>query len=333
MGENDEREPPPPGFADLGDGRLLSLDRASADDCRAAAAWLAKHYPQHAQDPATGRHGPIYNMGYELTREARGGMPRGWSMGQRALVLILADICNDRTRRPPARMDVSPQLLEELGITPGGLRNILTSLAADGFEFRVAAGKDKRGLPVFAHRGHAVDYQFPEIPPRASEGALNDAPLPVDNPSETATEGASVSAPSDSKAHPSMDLSSGKAHPSMLKGASVDAPLTTMTPSSKDDARRVGDPIADKLGQDQRQDQDQEPSVRNSQNRRVPDGPETVADEAQEISSNDAESVTAGSCARETVRRAGRWKSQQEMAAEQADASRAQREAAGRAAS
>jgi hypothetical protein len=48
-------------------------------------------------------------------------------------------------------------------------------------------------------------------------------------------------------------------------------------------------------------DQGQEPSVRKSQNRRLPDGPETVADDERKISLHDAESATAG-----TGTRAGR---------------------------
>lgn len=336
-------DPLPPGFLDLGGGELFGCGTAA--DCRAAAEWLARNYPERSQDPPHGQMGPVYNMGYELTREARAGMPRWWSMGQRALVLILADICNDRTRRPPARMDVSPQLLEELGgITPGGLRNILTSLAADGLEFRVAVGKDKRGLPVFAHRGHAVDYQFPEMPPRIPKGALTDAPLSPSAPSE----GASVDAPSESEGA-SVDGPLGpKAHPSMLKGASVDAPLTTVTPQSKEDAPAA----AAQLAQDQSQDQGQNRRVgdgvddkaqpvyagtgpksnplANSQNRRVHQGPETVADDAQEFPFHDAESATAGSCARVSeAARGSRWRSPQEIAAEQAAESRAARRQAG----
>lgn len=46
--------------------------------------------------------------------------------------------------------------------------------------------------------------------------------------------------------------------------------------------------------QDQPQGQVQEPSVRKSQNRRLPDGSETMADDAQQFPLNDAESTTAG---------------------------------------
>lgn len=299
-------DPPPPGFADLGNGQLLSLRLATAADCHAAANWLQRHYPERSQDPPRGQIGPIYNMGHELTREARAGMPRGWSMGQRALVLVLADICNDRTRQPPERMDVSPRLLEELDITPGALRNILTRLAAAGFEFRAAVGKDKRGMPVFAHKGHAVDYQFPAIPPRTPKGPSVDGPKALEGASvdaplkpEPDAEGASVSAPS-----------APKAHPSMRKGASVSAPLTTVTPKSKEDAPAAAPQLAQDQGQDQSRVGDgvddkaqpvdagtgpQSNPLANSQNRRVHQGPETVAGDDQEIPFHDAGSATDGS--------------------------------------
>jgi hypothetical protein len=227
-------------------------------------------------------------MGYELTREARAGMPRGWSMAQRAVVLILADICNDRTRRQPQHLDVSERLLEELDVPPGTLRNILTSLAEAGFEFRVPVGKDKRGRPMFAHRGRAVDYQFPEIPPRAPKGASGGAPIAVDNPEK----GAPIDAPLRSEGARRGAPSVGKVHAGVRNGARRRAPQTTETPNDqKMTPGRVGDPIADKLPADR----DQEPSVANWQNRPVHNGSGTVADDAQQFRGNDAESTSAGS--------------------------------------
>lgn len=126
-------------------------------------------------------------MGHELTREARAVLAAGcddWSHAQRNVVLLLADICNDHTRRPPKHMDVSRQLCKEAKLTMGSLGNILSRLAADGYEFRVVAGKDKQGNAVFAHKGHAVDYQFPYMRPHAPEGPSTDGPNPVDNPPE-----------------------------------------------------------------------------------------------------------------------------------------------------
>jgi hypothetical protein len=70
-----------------------------------------------------------------------------------------------------------------------------------------------------------------------------------------------------------------------------------VTPKSKEDARRVGDPIADS-DQDQDQDPLQEQPLANWQNRPVHQGPDTRADDDQELSLNDADSATAGSYAR-----------------------------------
>jgi hypothetical protein len=171
-------------------------------------------------------------------------------MGQRAVVLVLADICNDRTRRQPLHMNVSERLCEELDITPGTLGNILSSLAAAGFEFRVAVGEDKWGRPMFARRGRAVDYQFPVVPPRTQIAPSVDGAKAVDNP-EIAP---SVDGPNGVKVHGTMALVEPLVHPSMVNGPSVDGPQTTVTPTNqKMTPSRVGDPNADNLRQDKRQ--------------------------------------------------------------------------------
>lgn len=58
--ERTPHDPLPPGFLDLGDGTLFG--GGTAADCRAAAAWLHRHYPGRSKDPATGHTGPIFAM-------------------------------------------------------------------------------------------------------------------------------------------------------------------------------------------------------------------------------------------------------------------------------
>jgi hypothetical protein len=212
-------------------------------------------------------------MGHELTRMLRASqMLPGLGRPEQVVALELADICMDATRRPPRNMNAGARVCEDLGIPMGSLGNILAKMAARGLEVRVPIGKDKNGHPVYATKGHALDFLFPPLPPRALKGPLNDGPLEVEGPRN---DGAIES-----------------------KGPRFEAQRSTeswtptpLTPKSKEDARRVGDPIADKLPEDQ----DQEPPVAKSQNRRLPDGPGSVADDAQQFRLNDAESTTAGS--------------------------------------
>lgn len=213
---------------------------------------------------------------------------------EQAVALDLADICMDATGRPPRNMNAGARVCEDLGIPMGTLGNILGRMAGHGLEVRVPMGKDKNGDLVYAAKSHALDFLFPSLSARAIKGPLNDGPLmaePVDNPSDIGGEGPPNRGPSEVEG-PRNDGAIG------LKGPRFEAQRSTeswtptpMTPRSKEDARRVGDPIADKLPEDQ----DQEPSVAKSQNRRLPDGPGTMADGAPHFPTNDAESTTAGS--------------------------------------
>lgn len=220
-------------------------------------------------------------MGYELTRMLRASqMLPGLGRPEQAVALELADICMDATRRPPQNMNAGARVCEDLGIAMGTLGNILAKMAARGLEVRVPIGKDKNGDLFYTARSHALDFLFPSLPPRASKGPLNDGPLEDKGP-----------------------LNDGAIE---LKGPRFEAQRSTeswtptpMTPKSKKDARRVGDPIADKLPEDQ--DQDQERSVAKSQNRRLPDGSGTVADDAQQFPPDHSESPAAGGTARASV--------------------------------
>ena len=179
-------------------------------------------------------------MGHDLTRMLRASrMLPGLGRPEQAVALELADICMDATRRPPQNMNAGARVCEDLGIPIGTLGNILAKMAAHGLELRVPIGKDKHGRLVYAAKGHAVDYLFPVLPPRAAKGPLNDGPLmsePVDNPLESGTKGPLNDGPLEGIA----PLNDGAIE---LKGPRFEAQRSTeswtptpMTPNSKDDA-------------------------------------------------------------------------------------------------
>lgn len=127
-------------------------------------------------------------------------MPSDWTAGERVVALILADVCNDRTRDG---FITNEQLCEESGLKPGSLRSILSRLGEHGFEMRVPLSVGKDGRPVYAtsgrgRGGRAVSYRCPILPPREAKGAILIPPSEaetVDYQPPGSPEGATVSAP------------------------------------------------------------------------------------------------------------------------------------------
>lgn len=118
-------------------------------------------------------------MGYELYREVRDGAPVGWTATERLVAMLIADDANDRTRKSWIPIEGCWRkgrwlegLVEQSGLTPRGISNALRGLGAHGYEFRVPLMKDgqpvtgKDGRPVFAAKGHSLDFKVPKIPPR-----------------------------------------------------------------------------------------------------------------------------------------------------------------------
>lgn len=116
-------------------------------------------------------------MGHNLTRMLRASavFPTA-TYGEQAVALVIADICMDVTRRPPANMNASARVCEDLDMPPGTLGNMLAKLAGRGLELRVPISM-KNGRPLFAAKGHSVDFLFPELPPRDSRAPRIDGPL------------------------------------------------------------------------------------------------------------------------------------------------------------
>ena len=112
-------------------------------------------------------------MGYELYREVRDGAPTDWTLAERLVALLIADNANDQTRRswiPVAGRQRKGRwvdgLTEQSGLTRAGVSKALQRLSARGFEFRIPISQGKDGRPVFAVRGHSLDFLVPPIPPR-----------------------------------------------------------------------------------------------------------------------------------------------------------------------
>jgi hypothetical protein len=103
----------------------------------------------------------------------------------RIVLLTVADrVMDTRTRRMRRFKGDDTTLHERLcqvaDVSPEGLKKIFQELAARDLEVRVQIRKDgeplfdKAGRPVYACRGHAMDFRLPDLP------AFAQLPLPVD---------------------------------------------------------------------------------------------------------------------------------------------------------
>jgi len=112
-------------------------------------------------------------MGFVLYREIRDRAPSDWTPAERVVALMIADDANDDTRRswmPLAgkwrRGEWVDGLTERTGLGADGVSKALQRLAGRGYEFRVPITTGKDGRPVFAVRGHSLDFRVPLIAPR-----------------------------------------------------------------------------------------------------------------------------------------------------------------------
>lgn len=113
-------------------------------------------------------------LGHRLYREVRDFAPADLTHGELVVALMIADDANDGTRLSWIDQEL---LCARARMSDRGVRNCLQGLGARGLEFRVARGLDKTGRPVYAARGHSVDYLVPDF----INGGTHVPPRPGDN--------------------------------------------------------------------------------------------------------------------------------------------------------
>ncbi len=102
----------------------------------------------------------------------------------RIVLLTVADRVMDTRTRQMRRFKgddctLHERLCEVADVKPEGLKKIFQELAARGLEVRVQIHRDgkplfdKAGRPVFACRGHAMEFRLPELP------AMTQVPMPA----------------------------------------------------------------------------------------------------------------------------------------------------------
>ena len=159
-------------------------------------------------------------VGYKLYREVRDFAPNDWTHAELVVALMIADDANEDTRRS---WIANPLLCQRARVTERGLRGALQRLGAAGYEFRVAHGYDKNGNPVYAARGHAVDYAVPDM----IKGGTVVPPKPVDNHAPGPPKGGTVVPPNDPKGGTRRSEGGTATPPIGAKGGTVVPPLSS----------------------------------------------------------------------------------------------------------
>ncbi|MEV0149716.1 MULTISPECIES: hypothetical protein [unclassified Nonomuraea] len=90
------------------------------------------------------------------------------------MLFVIAERAHKATRRmlwhrgdrrdDGTKITLTETLQMRTGLGARGLSESLQRLAARGVEVRVQIDTDSLGRPVFARRGHAVDYYLPRLP-------------------------------------------------------------------------------------------------------------------------------------------------------------------------
>jgi hypothetical protein len=99
-------------------------------------------------------------VGYKLYREVRDFAPADWTAAERVVAWVIADDAHDKSRISFMKLAL---LCHRTGLSPRGIRDALQRLRERGYEFRRSFGYDKNGNPVYAARGHEVEYEVPCI--------------------------------------------------------------------------------------------------------------------------------------------------------------------------
>ena len=102
-------------------------------------------------------------MGYELYRHVLNHAPAELDPTARAVLAVIADDANERTRISRIPIDL---LMHRSGVTRDALKKVFRRLARAGYEIRIPVGTDALGRPIYAMRGRATQYRIPVFPER-----------------------------------------------------------------------------------------------------------------------------------------------------------------------
>jgi len=191
---------------------LLHGLRYGITDRRHPAARRDMKITGSRQVRADNRKGTM-SVGYKLYREVRDYAPQDWSASELVVAWVIADDANDDTRVSWIQL---PLLCSYSRLAPSSVRAALAKMGAGGYEFRIVHGYGKDGRPMFATKGHAVDYLVPDM----LKGASLLAPFPVDNPPRSRQDSSGYTGPKALGIEP-------KALGIGAKGAGIPAPLSS----------------------------------------------------------------------------------------------------------
>src|SRR5690554_70937 len=102
-------------------------------------------------------------MGYELYRHVLNHAPAELDPTARAVLAVIADDANERTRISRIPIDL---LMHRSGVTRDALKKVFQRLARAGYEIRSPVGTATLGRPIYAMRRRATQYRIPVFPER-----------------------------------------------------------------------------------------------------------------------------------------------------------------------
>lgn len=114
----------------------------------------------------------------------------GMTLGERTVLLTIAERVNEKDpeRRMLRHRTDEATLFERLclvtGIDRAGMTEVLKKLAKRDLEVRIEVRKTEAGKPIFAYRGHSMEFQLPVLPASVAlpKSIGPDRPNPVDEP-------------------------------------------------------------------------------------------------------------------------------------------------------
>lgn len=132
-------------------------------------------------------------MAYQLVAEVLDHSPRDLTLGERAVLLVIAEGARVEHRQWAAGRT---ELAERAGLSTSGLRAVLRRLRDRGLDVRMPNGRvGADGRPLYAVPGSVVTYRLPAFLPAGDMGAGGQEPSPVDNPDPATPKGGTGNPP------------------------------------------------------------------------------------------------------------------------------------------